>query len=110
MHLFVQIHKSSASMEWISGLNEAVDHGSHTIVVLAEDGLEHCKVEVSHLEDDLVENVQVGCSVWVLVDVKEWSLKRFHDHIISVDDLLWQNHRELVNFLVVCEPQIFELK
>jgi len=57
-------------MQRVSRLYEGVDHGTHTLVVLAEDGLEDCEVEMSHLENDLIKYVQVLGSLRVLVNIK----------------------------------------
>lgn len=110
MHLLIQINQLSAPVQGVSGLDEGVDHGAHTLVVLAEDGLEDGEVEVGHLEDDLVENVQVSRSFGVLVDIEQGCLQTFHYHIVSVYDFLGQNHEQLIDLLVVCEPQVFEFE
>lgn len=110
MHFIVKVDHFTAAVKWVSRLNERVDHGTHTIIVFAEDRLEYGEVKVSHLEHNLVKYIQIGGSFWVLVDVKKGRLKTLHDHIISIDNLLWKNHKQLVDFLIICEPQVFKFK
>ena len=62
MHFVVKVDHFTAAVKRVSRLNERVDHGTHTIIVFAEDRLEYGKVKVSHLKDNLVEDVKV-CGV-----------------------------------------------
>mmetsp|Transcript_47868 Transcript_47868/g.63307 ORF Transcript_47868/g.63307 Transcript_47868/m.63307 type:complete len:254 (-) Transcript_47868:782-1543(-) len=110
MHLFVQIDELAAANEGVSRLDERVDHRPHPLVVLAEDRLENGEVEVGHLEDDLIEDVRVARLLGVLVDVEKWRLQTLHDHVVPIYNLLGQNHQQLVDLLVVGEPQVLQLE
>ena len=70
MHFFIQVNHFTTTMQGVPRLNKRVDHGAHTLVFLAEDGLEDGEVKVSHLENDLIEYFEIFRALWVLVDVK----------------------------------------
>ena len=70
MHLVIKINHSTAAMQWVSRLNKGVYHGAHSFVVLTEDRLEDGEVEMSHLENNLIEDVKVGSPFGVLVYIK----------------------------------------
>ena len=97
-------------MQRVPRLDEAVNHGPHTLIVLAEDGLEDGEVEVRHLEDNLVEDFDVFSSLRILIDVEERSLQAFHHHVVAINNLLRQNHQERVDLLVVGEPEVLKLE
>lgn len=66
---------------------------AHCFVVFTEDRLEDSKVEMSHLEDYFIENFYISCFIRILFNVKEWWLETFHNHVVSIDDFLWQDHQ-----------------
>ena len=69
-------------------MQERCYHRSHRVVIFAEYGLEHSKVELSHFENDLIEDFKVFGALRILSGIKEGSNKRFDNHVVSVQDLL----------------------
>lgn len=71
MHLFIQIDQLARSVQWVLCLEEGCYHRPHTLVVLAENGLEDGKVELSHFEGDFIEDVDVFSLGRILGHVEE---------------------------------------
>jgi hypothetical protein len=104
VHFFIQVDQFAGAVELVLGLKERGNHGPHSFVVLAEEGLEYCKVKLAHLVNHFIENIRVLSLSWVLIDVKNWRRKGFDHQLVSIQDFLGKNIQKLVNFLVVDKP------
>ena len=93
-------------MNWVLDLKIVCNHRPHRLIVFREDGLEHREVVLCHLVSDLVENVdELGIS-GVLAHVEYWWLETLSNHVISIENFLWQNDKHRVDLLVVQEPGV----
>jgi hypothetical protein len=94
MEFFKVLDQFAGSLERILKSKERSNKRSHALTVFREDSLEYSKVELSHFEDNLVENLRYAFVTVILGSIKYWRLKGFHNHVISVDNFLGEDHKK----------------